>query len=66
MIFSKQCVLLELDLCELLVKEIPAEFNEIESSKQFYCTTTSGTASDSPKVIGVTYKCFIPNVLTLR
>lgn len=68
LILGRRCTLIQLDTLELTTKVISVEVNvSVEhSSRIFYCTTTSGTTGDRPKRIGVTYKCFMPNVLKLR
>lgn len=38
--------------------------NQIQSSKVFFYALTSGSCGDS-KTIGVTYKCFMPNISSL-
>lgn len=38
--------------------------NQIQSSKVFFYASTSGSCGDS-KIIGVTYKCFMPNIASL-
>lgn len=39
--------------------------NQIQSSKVFFYASTSGSCGDS-KIVGVTYKCFMPNITSLR
>lgn len=40
------------------------ESNQIQPSKVFFYASTSGSCGDS-KTIGVTYKCFMPNITSL-
>lgn len=61
-LMNRKCFLLQITSFRLKSKEIPIESENVaESSRILFGAMTSGTGND-PKLIGVTYKSFWPNV----
>lgn len=65
-LFGRECVLIQIKSLEFHPKLIPTEADTplYESANILFFAFTSGTCGES-KLIGVTQKCFIPNILSL-
>lgn len=66
-LFDTECVLVEFNdiACPAENPSIQhVKCNRDQSSKVFFYASTSGSCGDS-KIIGVTYKCFMPNIASL-
>lgn len=65
-LFGRECVLIQIKRLKFHPKLIQTEADTClyESAKTLFFALTSGTCGES-KLIGVTHKCFIPNVLCL-
>lgn len=65
-LFGRECVLIQIQRLKFHTKLIPTEADITlhESPNILFFALTSGTCGES-KLIGVTQKCFIPNILSL-
>lgn len=66
-LFGTHCALVEFDHITFSADQLSienVETNRSESSQVFFYASTSGSCGDS-KAIGVTYKCFMPNISSL-
>lgn len=67
-LFNVECALVQFTNLGCPVENPPVQNtkgDQLQSSKIFFYASTSGSCGDS-KTIGVTYKCFMPNVKSLR
>lgn len=66
-LFDTECAVVQLNVVAHPDKNLSIQSvkgNPIQSSKVFFYASTSGSCGDS-KTIGVTYKCFMPNITSL-
>lgn len=63
-LFDTECAVVQLKNPDENLSIQSVKGNPIQSSKVFFYASTSGSCGDS-KIIGVTYKCFMPNITSL-